>query len=184
VKVVLTIATVAALVGVALGQQPKSQTKAPLRVSQYMRNAGLLYLDNIDKMFTQAVDDHIALMGGESLPHNPGGMPDDNIYGKALKDLEDHIEVNITSDGDKKFLKLLTGTKNLAVITFLEILRTSDPKYKAMPQNAETSKLYPDCLGQARVIIKSGIFSPGACSDAKWFAASKIDKANQSASAH
>jgi hypothetical protein len=171
----LGIAAMAAMASLSFSQQTKSGLKL-LPISQYMRNAGLLYLDDVDKMFTQAVDDHVALMRGLELQDNPGGMPDENIYGKALADLEDHMEINIASPSDKKFLKMLLLTKNLAIISFWETLRHSDPDYKDMPDNSEVSKLYPACTGQARGIIKTGFFNPGDCSDEKFTAARKIDK--------
>jgi hypothetical protein len=51
-----------------LAQQPKTETAkrdAPadsMQISQYMREAGLTYLEVLDKAFDQASQDHIAYM--------------------------------------------------------------------------------------------------------------------------
>src|ERR1700678_4269141 len=103
---------VAVLFGVlGIAQQPKAETakrEVPadsIQISQYMREAGLNYLEVLDRAFDQASQDHIAYMkalvkrdGSYSFMDMPtGGILTDNLYGKELTRLEDHIEINITS---------------------------------------------------------------------------------------
>jgi len=167
-------------VGRAFGQQakpPVAPATKPLPISHYMQESGLLYLSDVGKMFDKAMDDHLRLARGEDLPHdNPYGTPDENIYGKALADLENHIEINTTLDGDKQFLELLERTKNYAIISFHEILRTSDPKFKSMSPHPAVAKMYPICDGQAHGFIRAGEFTKGDCSEARFEEADKADE--------
>jgi hypothetical protein len=167
-------------VGPAFGQQAKppiAQVTKPLPISHYMQESGLLYLNDVGKMIDKAMDDHLRLARREELPgDNPYGMPDENVYGKALTDLENHIEINITLDGDKQFLKLLEQAKNYSITSFHEILRTSDPKFKSLTPHPAVAKMYPTCDGQAHGVIRAGEFTRGDCSEVRFEEADKADE--------
>jgi hypothetical protein len=153
-----------------------------MQISQYMRESGLNYLEVLDKAFDQASEDHIAYMkalakrdGSYSLMDMPtGGSLTDNLYGKELTRLEEHIEINIKSEPDKNFLKFLQDTKSITGIAYNEVLR-AEPTYKSLRPNPTIAKLYPVCVGQAHTIIKSGIFGYGSCAPSDFDAALKVD---------
>jgi hypothetical protein len=161
----------------AFGQQAKTPTEKPLPVSHDMRKIGLLYLDYIDKMFNKANQEHLAWMGDPL--NNEETTPEENVYGKALTNLEESTEIDIKLPGDKKFLGLLENTKTYAIIAYHEVIRNADPAFKSLPQNPELAKMYPTCVGQAHGIISTGVFIRGDCSPKKENEAIKADKALQ-----
>src|SRR3984957_13780470 len=75
---------------------------SPKRISHYMQETGLLYL--------QTTKEFIA-GGRENEYSSPMSDPDDksdvNHYGEVLQVMEDHIQINITSATDKQFFRLL-----------------------------------------------------------------------------
>jgi hypothetical protein len=161
--------------GLAFGQQPKVLKEKPLPISHYMQEVGLHYLDYVDKMYDQAVQDQIVF--DRDPLNNESVRPNDNAYGMALTDLENHIEINIKSGGDKRFLALLENTRAYAQIAYFEEQRTTDPKYKNIfPPSPEIAKMYPVCFMQAHLIIRTAEFNQGDCSIEKADKATKADK--------
>ena len=161
----------------ASAQQPKTDTSKQvvparsMQISQYMREAGLTYLEVLDKAFDQASQDYWAYRKAkreESDSYLIGDIPmgldiTDNLYGKELTRMEDHMEIDIKSEPDKKFLKLLEDTKYFAKFAYFEILRQAEPTLKDMPPVPNLVKLYPACFATAKVIVKNGIFEYGLC---------------------
>lgn len=167
----------------ALAQQPM-KTKKP--ISHYMQEMGLLYLENVDSMLEQARKDNLnesnhkiaaaeaAKRGEESelVPEHKSAL--DNSYGKALENLEDHIEINITLAADKQYLKLLERTK-LAAEQSASITELAG-QFKtlgAVLSFGEKYDIYPVCQSQAHYVAKSGLFSDGDCTEAKYWATHK-----------
>jgi len=184
----LTAFFVAVLLGVgALAQQPKpdiSKRAAPansMQISQYMREAGLTYLEVLDKAFDQASQDYWAYRkaereGSDSLLDMPkGSYITDNFYGKELTRMEDHMEINVKSETDKKFLKFLEYTKYLAKFPYFELSRQREPAYKDLPPTPNLVKLYIACDAVAYVIAKSGVFNDRTCAYRDIYAAYLLD---------
>jgi len=153
---------------------PKTARASSALISHYMRETGLTYLDYVAKMFERGTRDHIAFMRDPIGSDEPLSV-EDNLYGKALASLEDHIQIEISSGADKRFFDLLKDIKSYASISYYEVLRNSDPSYKNMPANPNLAKLYPICAGQAHGIILSGEFTYGACSKEKLDEAAAAD---------
>jgi hypothetical protein len=155
---------------------PAIPPPSQLLISQYMRDAGLLYVETVEKAFSQALQDHIAWMNGDR--RTQGGV-DTGESGDALKALEDRMEIHMSGEADKKFLDLLELTKSAASTTFLDSLRSVDPFYaKHYPAQPAVAKLFPSCLAQVRVIIREGIYSEKICSPELFIAAHKADDAS------
>lgn len=182
-----SVAVVAALVvgsataGAQVAQAPpvhKEAAQKPLPISQYMREVGLLYIADVGKMKEEALDDYVAFLKdplNRDAPINIEG----SIYGKALADLEDHIEINIASDGDRRFLEFLKKTKSYASVEFSEQLRKLNPRLAKLPSRPALAGLYIVCAVQAKTIIKTGEFDEGDCSSEKFHAALEADRALQ-----
>jgi hypothetical protein len=139
-----------------------------------MQKMGLLYLDDVDKMIEQATRDFGA--------PDVSADPEENIYGKALTNLEDNIEIDIKLPGDKKFLDLLEEIKTYAVIATNQAFingyhQVKEPDYK--PVHSEFAKMYPVCAAHAHDIIRAAAFTWGDCSQAKVKEAGEIDKQRQ-----
>lgn len=171
-----------ALQGLAQQPKPVASMDSGLQISQYMREAGLSYLDLLDKAFDQAAQDHIAYMkavgkrdGSYGFLDVPDGSSlDDTQCGKDLSRFEECIEINIQSEPDKKFLKFLRDTRAIAGTAYFNVLKT-DPTYRDLRLMPTIGKLYPICVAQAHGIIRSGTFSYGACANSDYNAALRLD---------
>src|ERR1700722_20872374 len=79
-----------------------STPTSPKRISHYMQETGLLYLETTKQFIAS---------GRENEYPSPMTDPDDksdvNHYGEVLQVMEDHIQINITSATDKQFFRLL-----------------------------------------------------------------------------
>lgn len=160
--------------------RPKLPAANPMQISQYMPESGLTYLELLDKAFDQAVEDHLAYSRAmarhdDSFLNMPtGGNIEDTIYGKEIGHLEERIEINVRSEGDKKFLEFLQNTKAIASTAYINVLR-EDPTYNKLRPHPAIAKLYPVCVGQAHAIVLSGIFSYGDCSSSDYDKALQAD---------
>ena len=82
---------------------------APKRVSHYMQETGLLYLETTKKMLAAGLENPDAMQMID--PTQPSEI---NSYGAVLQEMEDHIQINISSAPDRQFLRLLQRTKATA----------------------------------------------------------------------
>jgi len=140
----------------ALGQHSPTKSspdsgKKP--VSHYMREAGLLYLEDVESMLEQLRKDG----------------PDDSllrIHRKSLDGLEDRIEINISSSVDKRYLELLKRTRSAAERSAIISTLAGRQKTAIEAMNFGTDlDMYPECSAQAWSVAKSGIFNTGNCTE-------------------
>jgi len=139
----------------AFGQHPATKSSpdsGTSPVSHYMREAALLYLEDVESMLDQLRKD----------------VPADNtlsrIHTKSLDGLEDRIEINITSSGDKRYLELLKRTRLAAQRSAIisELAGRRKTAIEAMEFGTDLD-MYPECHAQAWSVAKSGVFKAGNC---------------------
>jgi hypothetical protein len=143
----------------ALGQHPPTKSSpdsGTKPVSHYMREVGLLYLEDVESMLAQLRKD---------------GPTDDSlsrIYIRSLDGLEDRIEININSSGDKRYLELLKRTRSAAERS--AIISTLAGRQKTAIEAMDFGTdldMYPECHAQAWSVAKSGVFKAGNCTEEK-----------------
>jgi hypothetical protein len=124
-----------------------STPTSPKRISHYMQETGLLYLETTKQFIAS---------GRENEYPSPMTDPDDksdvNHYGEVLQVMEDHIQINITSATDKQFFRLLQRTKAAA-----ELFIFGDP-----------SMMYAACYTAAHQAAIQGTLSIGNCTEKKF----------------
>jgi hypothetical protein len=161
--------------GLLLGQQTKAPGDKPLPISQYMREAGLDYLEDVEKMHDEALEGFAKFLMhplDSELWHTPNESP----YGKILHTLETHIEINIRTEGDRRFLTFLEHTKVAGWASYQDAMQELDPKHSAWPRHPELSEMYAPCLVRAETIIKEAkYFAEGECTEAKFTKELKAD---------
>jgi hypothetical protein len=123
-----------------------STPASPKRISHYMQETGLLYLETTKQFIAS---------GRENEYSSPMTDPDDksdvNRYGEVLQVMEDHIQINITSATDKQFFHLLQRTKAAA-----ELFIFGDPS------------MYVACYTVAHQTAIQGTLSIGNCTEKKF----------------
>src|ERR1017187_5186633 len=136
----------------ALGQHSPTKSSPDSKpVSHYMREIGLLYLEDVESMLEQLRKDG----PDESLSR---------IHTKSLDGLEDRIEVNISSSVDKQYLELLKRTRSAAERSAIISKLAGRQKTAIEAMNFGTDwDMYPDCYAQAWSVAKSGTFKAGNC---------------------
>jgi hypothetical protein len=141
-----------------------AQTSAvPKRVSHYMQETGLLYLETTKKMMVAGLENPDAMQIID--PTQPSEV---NSYGDALQEMEDHIQINITSATDKQFFRLLQRTKAAAELAVF----------------GDLSTMYADCYTVARETALRGTLGIGNCTEKKYEEAAKVVRAARLQVAH
>lgn len=151
------------LSSVAIAQTSPAHGTAPKRVSHYMQETGLTYLETTKKMVESGLWNPDAMQ-----MIDPTHLSEVNQYGEELQQLEDRIQINATSATDKQFLRLLQRTKATA-----ELVVFGDP-----------SILYFDCYSFAHETALRGILGVGNCTETKYEADAKLVRDARLQSAH
>ena len=123
-----------------LGNQSTSPRRAKPVLSPYMRNAGLTFVEEVDRL-AEANDVHIA-----------------KLQSDRVSALKDRLEINANNDDDKKFLEGLSTLHSWAV-THASAVTThfmKAPAAFALTMN----KWYFRCYISARAAIKNGEYDP------------------------
>src|ERR1700723_3369733 len=154
----LLLACIPALVAMAAAQNP-SASITPKPISHYMRETGLLYLENTKKMVVLGLKNPDASPLID--PTNQAATV--NSYGEVLQMMEDHIRINITSAADKQYLQLLQRTKAAAELSVL----------------GDLSNLYSDCYAQARLTALHGAIGGGNCTERRYEVSAKAVRDEQ-----
>jgi hypothetical protein len=116
-----------------------------------MREAGLLYLEDVEDMLEQLRKDG----SDDSLSRT---------YVKSLDGLEDRIEININTSVDKQYLELLERTRSASETSAVISKLAARQKTAIEAMNFGTDlDMYPECHAQAWSVAKSGIFTVGKC---------------------
>jgi hypothetical protein len=126
---------------------------ASKRLSHYMQETGLLYLETTKKMMAAGLENPDAMQ-----MLDPTEPSEANRYGGVLQEMEDHIQINISSTLDKQFLRLLQRTKATA-----ELAVFGDP-----------SMMYADCYVIAHETALRGTLSIGDCTEKKYEDTAKV----------
>lgn len=126
---------------------PTHPTTTTKRVSHYMQEIGLLYLETTKKLLMGGLENAAAtpLMD----PTQPSEV---NSYGDVLREMEDHIQVNIASATDKQYFRLLQRTKAAADLAVF----------------GDKSGLYTDCVSLAHLTALQGSMSSGNCTERRY----------------
>ncbi len=158
-----TLACIAMLLGSAFAQTKHAEAPSST-ISHYMRETGLLYLQDVEAMVELGLQNPKA----ELMLDPEHGVSNVNMYGKALQVLEDHIRINITSESDAQYLKLLQRTKAAAELDVIGGL----------------SVFYSDCYAQSRATSLEGRLVRGSCTKRAYELAVKaVDDAGEKAAA-
>ena len=116
-----------------------------------MREAGLLYLEDVEDMLEQLRKDG----SDDSLSRT---------YVKSLDGLDDRIEININTSVDKQYLELLERTRSASETSAVISKLAARQKTAIEAMNFGTDlDMYPECHAQAWSVAKSGIFTVGKC---------------------
>jgi hypothetical protein len=121
-----------------------------------MQETGLLYLETTKKMMEAGLENPDAMQMID--PMQPSEV---NSYGGVLQEMEDHIQINISSAPDKQFFRLLQRTKATA-----ELALFGDP-----------SMMYADCYTFAHETALRGTLSIGGCTEKKYEETAKTVRA-------
>ena len=116
--------------GLLFGQQAKVSSYKPLPISQYMREVALDYLEDVQKMHDEAIDGFAEFLMhplDSEHWHAAGQSP----HGKILHTLETHIEINIRTEGDKRFFVFLEHTKVAGWASYEDTEQELDPQHLA-----------------------------------------------------
>lgn len=141
-----------ALLATAVAQDQRVNP-GPKPISHYMRETGLLYLENAKKMVALGLRNPDANVMIDPTIEASGV----NSYGEVLQELEDHIRINVASASDKQYLRLLQRTKAAAEISVF----------------GDLSSLYSDCYTQARFTSLNGSMAKGTCTEGRYEATAK-----------
>jgi hypothetical protein len=160
--------------GLLFGQQAKVSSDKSLPISQYMREVALDYLEDVQKMYDEALEGFAKFLM-HPLDSELWHTPDESPYGKILHTLETHIEINIHTDGDKRFFALLEHTKVAGWASYQDAMQGLDLQHTPWPRHPELSEMYAPCLVRAETIIKTKYFAEGDCTEAKFTKALKAD---------
>jgi hypothetical protein len=120
---------------------------APKPISHYMRETGLLYLENTKKMVVLGLKNPDAEQMLDA-----DGTSEVNSYGEVLQEMEDHIRINISSASDKQYFRLLQRTKAAAELSVF----------------GDLSNLYIACYVQAHTTSIRGAIVGGNCTEHKY----------------
>jgi hypothetical protein len=152
VKAALCACAVTLLAMAVAEDQPVDAGPKP--ISHYMRETGLLYLENTKKMVALGLRNPDANLMID--PTNEASAV--NSYGGVLQEFEDHIRINVTSASDKQYLRLLQRTKAAAEMSMF----------------GDLSGLYTDCYIQARFTSLNGSIAKGPCTERRYEATVKV----------
>jgi hypothetical protein len=138
-----------------------------LALSAYMRDAGLLYIENVE----QAVD----VMTDGNIPFESRGDRSKEQF-KLVKALDDRIEIHVESKPDKEFyehglqrlrdlgqLEAVTFDLTLDLTRFAKLTQNPDDKTKAdecLHTTQAKMNSYIRCGMELRTIIKNGEYDP------------------------
>jgi hypothetical protein len=125
---------------------------APKGISHYMQETGLLYLETTKKLATAGLENPDAMQMIE-----PTQASEVNGYGSVLQEMEDHIQINISSVADKQFFRLLQRTKATAELAV----------YGDIPT-------YADCYATAHEIALRGTLGVRGCTEKQYEDAAKV----------
>lgn len=139
---------------VALCAQAQVAPRPAKPISHYMREIGLLYLENTKRMV------ELGLKNQDATPmlDPTNDASDVNSYGEILQEIEDRIRINISSAQDKQYLRLLQRTKAAAELTVL----------------GDVPTLYSECYVQAHFTAIQGVDSGGNCTEGRYEASAKL----------
>src|ERR1035437_9416011 len=144
----------------AFSQHPPAKSganAAPKPVSHYMRETGLLYLEDVESTLEQSRKDGLEGSTDDSLSQ---------IHAKSLDGLENRIEINVSSSGDRQYFELLKRTR-LAAQQSADISNLAGHR-RTVEEATEFGKeldMYPECYAQAMWVAKSGVFKAGKCTE-------------------
>lgn len=132
------------------GQQKSAPTAKP--ISHFMREIGLLYLEDVKDMLEQ--------------PRKEGS--ESRNYEELLNGFEDRIEINISTANDKRYFELLKRTRAAAdhELVLIELGGHQKTAIEAM-EFGKNLDMYPECQGQAWATAKSGVLESGNCTQAR-----------------
>jgi hypothetical protein len=139
-----------------VAQRSPTPTATPKRVSHYMQETGLLYLETTNKMMAAGLENPDAMQMID--PMEPSEV---NSYGGVLQEMEDHIQINISSAPDKQFFRLLQRTKATAELAVF----------------GDRSIMYADCYTVAHETALRGTLSIGGCTEKKYEDTAKVVRA-------
>jgi hypothetical protein len=150
--------------GLVLSATTIAQTSAVAkRISHYMQETGLLYLETTKKMMV------VGLENPDAMQMIDATQPSEvNSYGDALQEMEDHIQINITSATDKQFFRLLQRTKAAAELAVF----------------GDVSTMYADCYTVAHETALRGTLIIGGCTEKKYEVTAKEVRAARLQVAH
>lgn len=166
-KLMKTAVLVALLTIGAVAQQQKS--KQPLPISDYMRGAGLIYLEAIDDLRSKCMEDN---------PAEETGLREDRkrceaaLRSQRFQSLEDRIELTLSEsarpEGDKLFYQLLQKAKSATTMMFsalndyrfvAEFGHSEQDLAKAKSDTDRESDPAEHCYAEARSCDKFGTIS-------------------------
>jgi hypothetical protein len=118
-----------------------------------MQETGLLYLETTKKLMSEGLQNADATQ--MIAPTDPSEV---NQYGEVLQQLEDRIQINISSATDRQYLRLLQRAKATAELVVF----------------GDQSMLYADCYTSAHETAIRGNLTIGTCTEKKYDEIAKV----------
>jgi hypothetical protein len=166
-----TCLLLATMTPAAIFAQQSTKRQSGDRISRYMREAGLVYVEVLDDALEEAAGSYRRYLEADDV----WGLlrQEDGPHWRTLEDLEERMLINLQLPGDRTFREYLIHIKSVADIVRTRHQRTA--AYEQVATSDAMGRLLADCQVQAYIAIGGGVFDRANCTDAAFAAAHTTD---------